>query len=106
MVSLVTTTDVPDEVAGPVGVVRFVQGFEGSSIVLYLQLLAIISLNLAVLNMIPFPALDGGRLLFLAIEGIRGSPVSVRAEAYAHNIGFLVLICLIVLVTIEELGIL
>ena len=103
--SLVTTTEVPEEVAGPVGVVRFVQGFEGSSIVLYLQFLAIISLNLAVLNSIPFPALDGGRLLFLALEGIRGSPISIKAEAYAHNLGFLLLMCLIVLVTFGELGV-
>lgn len=106
VVSLISNAEVPDEVAGPVGVVRFVESFEGSSVVLYLQFLAIISLNLAVLNIIPFPALDGGRLLFLAIEGIRGSPISLKAEAWAHNIGFAALLCLIFLITIEELGIL
>ena len=76
--TLATTADFPDEAKGPVGVVNLVQDYEGSSIVLYLQFLAIISLNLAVLNIMPFPVLDGGRLLFLAIEGIRGRPVSLK----------------------------
>ena len=101
---LVTAGDFPDQVAGPVGVVNFVQGFEGSSIVLYLQFLAIISLNLAVLNTLPFPALDGGRLLFLAIEGIRGFPVSLKTEWRAEMAGIMTLACLIVFISVKELA--
>jgi regulator of sigma E protease len=62
----------------------------------------LISLNLVALNVLPLPALDGGRLLFIAIEKVKGSPVSPRREGLAHAIGFIVLIILMVAITIRD----
>jgi len=68
-----------------------------------LQLLAMISLNLAVINIFPFPALDGGRLLFLAIEKIKGSPLNPKFEKIANGIGFALLILLMIAITIKDI---
>ena len=61
-----------------------------------------LSLNLAIINIIPFPALDGGKILFLIIEKIKGSPVNQKIENIIHNFGFLLLILLIVVVTYRD----
>ena len=65
---------------------------------------AIISINLAVLNIIPIPALDGGRLLFIIIEKIRKKSLSFRFQAIANAIGFIALLTLIIIVTIKDIG--
>jgi len=62
-----------------------------------------LSLNLAVLNILPFPALDGGRIMFLLIEKIKGSPVKKEVEAIIHNTGFLLLIGLVVFITYKDI---
>jgi regulator of sigma E protease len=59
-------------------------------------------LNLAIINIVPFPALDGGRLLFLAIEKIRRKPVSQKVESTIHTIGFALLMILIIVVTFQD----
>ena len=63
------------------------------------QFAALLSINLAVINILPFPALDGGRVLFLFFEKVRGKAVDTKLEAIVHNLGFLFLMALIVLVT-------
>jgi len=57
-----------------------------------------------VINILPFPALDGGRILFLIIEKIKGKPVKRETEAIIHNVGFMILIALILLVTYKDIA--
>jgi regulator of sigma E protease len=69
-----------------------------------LHLLALISINLGVINIVPFPALDGGRALFIILEKIKGSPLPVKAEQMVNGIGFVFLIALMALITIRDVG--
>jgi regulator of sigma E protease len=62
----------------------------------------LISINLAVINLIPFPALDGGRLLFLLIETIKGSRISSKTANIINAAGFFVLIALMVIITYHD----
>lgn len=92
-----------EQVAGPVGIVKLTAQAGTLGIVYLLQLLAMISLNLAVINIFPFPALDGGRLIFLAIEKIKGSPLNPKFEKMANGIGFTLLILLMIAITIKDI---
>ena len=65
--------------------------------------MAFISINLGVMNLLPLPALDGGRLVFLIIEGIRRKPVPPRYEGYVHAAGFVLLMLLMVAVTFNDI---
>jgi regulator of sigma E protease len=87
-----------------VGIVSFAAETGKLGIIYFLQLLAVISLNLAVINLIPFPALDGGRFLFLLIEKIKGSPIPKGLEAWVNGVGFVLLIFLMVVVTVRDIG--
>ena len=69
-----------------------------------LNFTAILSLNLALINFLPLPALDGGRLLFLVIEKIKGKPVKQTTEALVHNIGFILLMLLVLVVTFKDVA--
>ena len=69
-----------------------------------MQFTALLSLNLAIINILPFPALDGGRLLFLVVEQFRGKAMSRRIEAAAHNIGFALLMVLVIFVTFRDVA--
>ena len=69
----------------------------------FINFLAFLSLNLAFLNLLPFPALDGGRLIFLAIEGVSRRPVPQRVEMIVHGIGILILITLTLWVTAKDI---
>ena len=89
-------------VGGPVRIASMVGQYAEMGFVYLLQLTSLLSVNLAIINFLPIPALDGGRVLFLAIEKIKGSPVRKEVEAVAHNIGFLLLILLILLVTFND----
>ncbi len=91
-------------VTGPVGIVSVAAQAAGISAVYLLQLFGLISLNLAVLNILPFPALDGGRLFFVLIEKIKGSPVSAKAEGVAHAVGFSLLLALMAAITIKDVA--
>jgi len=91
------------ELAGPVGIAALTSQMTKLGFVYILQFAAILSINLAIINAIPFPALDGGRLLFLAIEKIKGKPVSAKAENLVNSIGFALLIVLMILVTFRDI---
>jgi len=93
------------QIAGPVGIVKMTAQAGNLGFVYLLQLLALISLNLVVINILPFPALDGGRLLFLLIEKIKGSPLPARFERYANTVGMALLLFLMAIITIKEIGI-
>lgn len=92
-----------EQVSGPVGIVKITAQASGLGIAYLLQLLALISFNLAVINIFPFPALDGGRLLFLLIEKIKGSPLPAKFENYTNVAGMALLLILMVVITIRDI---
>lgn len=92
------------DVTGPVGIAVITGEAAALGFVYLLQFTALLSINLAVLNVMPFPALDGGRLFFLVIEKIRGRALNQRFEAVVHNLGFLFLMLLVILVTYRDLA--
>jgi regulator of sigma E protease len=102
LLALVTEGRLIADVAGPVGIAVLSReaALLGFSYMVFFT--AILSLNLAVINSLPLPALDGGRFLFLIIEWLKGSPVSRRAEQTAHAAGFAFLVMLLVLVTYRD----
>ena len=91
-----------NDLSGPVGIYGVVdsQSKEGLDSLLYL--LAYLSINVGVMNLIPFPAFDGGHILFLLIEKIRGKAVSSNVEATITGIGFILLILLMIYVTFQD----
>ncbi len=91
-------------VAGPVGIVFLASQVTSLGGVYLLQLLALISINLAVLNLLPFPALDGGRALLIIIEKFKGSPVPKTVENWINGLGFTALIILMLFVTAHDLS--
>lgn len=91
------------EVAGPIGIADLTGQMVQMGFIYLLQFTALLSLNLAIINILPFPALDGGRLLFLSIEKIKGKPVKQEVEAVFHNIGFILLMALVVWVTFKDI---
>ncbi len=90
-------------VAGPVGIFSIAAQTGKLGFVYLFQLVALISLNLAALNFFPFPALDGGRILFLVIEKIKGSPVPRTFEQITNAVGFAALMILMIIVTIHDI---
>ncbi len=95
--------EVSDEIGGPVQVARLSYFFFQEGGVDLLNFIALISLSLAVINIIPIPALDGGRLVFIIIEAFRGKPLNPRIEAMIHTFGFLFLMLLIAVVTLNDI---
>jgi len=91
------------EVTGPVGIYSITGQAAQMGFVYILQLAALLSINLAVINAFPFPALDGGRVLFLLIEKIKRSPVSERVERTVHSAGFIFLILLMVVIAFKDI---
>lgn len=96
------TGDVPDTVAGPVGIAQMTGFYLEEGLVALMRFTALLSLSLGVINIFPFPALDGGRMLFIAYEAVRGKPVDARVEAIIHSIGFLLLMGILLLVTFQD----
>jgi regulator of sigma E protease len=95
---------IPFTAAGPVGVVQLTGEVAQSGISPVLELMAFISIALAVTQMIPFPALDGGRILFILLELVRrGKRVSAKVEGIVHSIGFVILLGLLVLITYQDI---
>lgn len=91
------------ELSGPVGIYSAVDQVRSQGFANLFYLLALLSINVGFINLIPFPAFDGGRILFLIIEKIKGSPVKAETENMIHNIGFFILLGLIILVTIFDI---
>lgn len=92
-----------ESVTGPVGLVGVVGDAYQFGFVYLLSFAALISVNLGVINLVPFPALDGGRLFFLLIEKIKGSPLSPKVSNMANMIGFCLLLLLMAVVTYHDI---
>jgi regulator of sigma E protease len=95
---------IPFTPAGPVGIVQVTGEVAQSGISPVLELTAFISIAIAITQLIPFPALDGGRMLFVLLEWIRrGKKVSPKTEGIVHSIGFMILLALVVLITYQDI---
>jgi len=92
------------DLAGPVGIAALTGQMARMGVVYIMQFTALLSINLAIINFFPFPALDGGRILFLMIEKIKGSPVRREIEAAIHNLGFALLMLLVLVVTFRDVA--
>jgi regulator of sigma E protease len=95
---------VSGSLSGPVGIAVMTGKVAKMGFNYLLNFTALLSLNLAVLNVLPIPALDGGRLLFVIISKIKGKSIEQKYEQVAHGIGFFLLISLVVFITIKDLG--
>ena len=92
------------ELAGPVGVGQMVGQVANYGLLNFIIFIAAISVNLGVVNLLPLPALDGSRLVFLAIEGLRGKPVSAQVEGTIHFVGFVLLMGLMIVITFFDVS--
>ncbi|MFA6428378.1 MAG: M50 family metallopeptidase [Candidatus Buchananbacteria bacterium] len=101
--NLLTWQKVGVDIVGPVGIAVLTGSMVKLGWVYVLQFTAILSLTLAVMNFLPLPALDGGRFLFLVIAKIRGKSVDQKLENFIHNLGFILLLGLILIVTCKDL---
>lgn len=89
--------------SGPVGIFSIVGTAADSGIWSLLSLTALLSVNVGFINFLPIPAFDGGRILFLIIEKIKGKPVDPRFENTIHSIGFFLLMALMILITYNDI---
>lgn len=90
-------------ISGPVGIYSVIGDSAKAGFGSILYLVAFLSINVGFINLIPLPAFDGGRILFLIIEKIKGSPVNAKVENMFHYIGFFLLIGLMILVTFNDI---
>lgn len=101
--SAVSEGTIPEGVSGPLGLFALTGQTQRLGISYFIQFIALLSVNLGFLNIIPFPALDGGRLLFLVIEKIRGKAMHFQYERVAHTAGFLLLLLLIIAISYRDI---
>ncbi|MCK5688564.1 site-2 protease family protein, partial [Myxococcota bacterium] len=91
------------QLSGIPGIIKMVSTQAEQGLRRFLEALAWLSIGLFVLNILPVPALDGSRLVFLSIEGVRRRPVNEQVEGWVHGIGFLLLMGLMIFVSIRDL---
>ncbi len=91
------------ELTGPVGILNLTANIAGLGINYIFNFFAILNLNIALFNLLPIPALDGGRLAFLIIEKIIGRPIKEKTEQAIHSLGFAILLFIMVLVTYRDI---
>lgn len=94
---------IPADIAGPVGIISIVGEVAQTGLVNLLSLAAVLSINLGLINLLPIPALDGSRLVFLLVEGVRGRPVDAKKESFVHFVGFTLLILLMIFIAYRDL---
>jgi regulator of sigma E protease len=101
---LLTGSQISADVAGPVGILILTKQVSAMGLIYIIHLAAILSINLGIINALPIPALDGGRVLFVLIEKIKGSPISQKVEQAFHTVGFILLLTLMALVTYKDIA--
>ena len=102
LIDLITGRYGLEQMSGPVGITAVVSEAAKSSFTDYLYLVVVITINLGIFNLLPLPALDGGRLIFQIIELIRRRPVKPEFEGYVHFIGIVLLMLLMVVITFKD----
>jgi len=103
LVDLLTGNVAINQMSGPVGIVSTISEAVTYGIDSVLLILAMITINLGVFNLLPFPALDGGRLVFLLIELVRGKPVNPKYEIWVNSAGMLILLAFMAFVTFSDI---
>ncbi len=91
------------ELSGPVGTAVVIGKVGGMGILYLLELIALITINIGVFNLLPLPALDGGRLIFIVVEAIRGKAINPEYEGYIHAAGLVFFLALILFVTYNDI---
>lgn len=99
---LFTGHGVGAEVSGPWKIAVMTKQVTALGLVYVLQFAAMLSINLGIINALPIPALDGGRIMFILIEKIKGSPVNQKNEQLAHTIGFMLLMLLMIIIIFND----
>ncbi|TFB23345.1 RIP metalloprotease RseP [Filobacillus milosensis] len=92
-----------DALAGPVGIYDATDKVVQTGFLNFLTWTAMLSINLGIINLLPLPALDGGRLLFIGVEALRGKPIDPEKEGFVHFIGFALLMLLMIVVTWNDI---
>ncbi|HIV75747.1 MAG TPA: RIP metalloprotease RseP [Candidatus Pseudogracilibacillus intestinigallinarum] len=92
-----------DMLSGPVGIYDATDQVVQTGFMNFLMWTAMLSINLGIINLVPLPALDGGRLLFVGIEAVRGKPIDPQKEGFVHVIGFALLMLLMLVVTWNDI---
>lgn len=92
-----------DALSGPVGIYQATDDVAKSGIFYLMKWAGILSINLGIMNLLPIPALDGGRLMFFAVEAVRGKPIDRQKEGMVHFIGFALLMLLMLVVTWNDI---
>ena len=101
---LFSTGTISDQVGGPVAIFNLTGVAARAGFIVLLQFIAILSLNLALINILPLPALDGGRVLFIILEKIAGKRiVKENVEGIIHTVGFVLLIILVLVITYKDI---
>jgi len=97
-----STGEISENVAGPVGIAQMAGQVAREGVMPFIRFIALLSISLAVINIFPFPGLDGGKLIFLFIEFLTGRRVPAKYENYIHLFGYLLLLVLAVAVTYKD----
>ncbi|RPF55960.1 RIP metalloprotease RseP [Aquisalibacillus elongatus] len=92
-----------DALAGPVGIYDATDDVVQTGLTSFIMWTAMLSINLGIINLLPLPALDGGRLLFIILEALRGKPIDPEKEGFVHFIGFALLMLLMIVVTWNDI---
>ena len=91
-----------DAVSGPIGVAEVVGDAAKTGMVSFIYIVSILTINLGVMNLLPFPALDGGRFFWLVVEGIRRKPLNRNVEAYINFVGIIILFAFMIFVSFKD----
>ena len=92
-----------DQLTGPIGIIQFASYQFHEGVLQFFKVIAMISISLGVMNLLPFPVLDGGHLFFLLFEGVRGKPLSKKIEGYVNNGGIAILVALMLLIVVNDI---
>lgn len=100
---LITGQFTIDALSGPVGIYKTTETVATWGIFALMNFAAMLSINLGIMNLLPLPALDGGRLLFFGFEAVRGKPIDRQKEGMVHFVGIVLLMILMVVVTWNDI---
>ena len=95
---------VEGEIVGPVGIVGVIGQASRAGFLNLLFIAAYISINLGIVNLLPFPALDGGRIIFVIIEMVLGRPIDREKEGYVHYVGIVILMALMIFLVFRDIS--
>ncbi len=102
--ALIFTGQGVQDLAGPVGTINIIGAAAKSGAYIFLQISALISLNLAIINLLPFPALDGGQIVLLGVEAVRRKPVPLRVVSVLNTIGLMLIFGFAIYLTFQDIG--